>query len=129
MILDTSFIIDFLKNDESAVEKARKLKEENVPLATTTINVFELWQGASDIKNEEKKSKILKFLSSIGLLGFDFESARDGGAIYSELRQKGKLIDPEDCMIAGIAKTNNRTLLTRNLKHFQNIHGLKVESY
>ena len=129
MILDTSFIIDLFRNNESAVKKAKELKIRNIPLATTTVNVFELWQGAYDIKNKEVRDKILAFLSPTGLFVLDLASAQEGGVIYSELRNKGEMIDPEDCMIAGIVKTSNKTLLTKNKKHFDRIRDLKVETY
>ena len=129
MILDTSFIIDLFRNDKSAIEKANELIRKSIPLATTTVNIFELWQGTYDIKNKEVKDKILTFLSSIGLFVLDLPSAQEGGTIYSELRNKGGVIDPEDCMIAGIAKTNNKTLLTKNIKHFDRIRDLKIEIY
>jgi predicted nucleic acid-binding protein len=38
-------------------------------------------------------------------------------------------MDPEDAMIAGIAKSNNKKILTRNLKHFQGIENVTTESY
>ena len=43
--LDTTFLIDFLKNDKSAVNKASEIKED--ALVTTSINIFEvlLYQG------------------------------------------------------------------------------------
>ncbi len=129
MILDTSFMIDLFRNKENAVNKAKELGAKNIALSTTTINIFELWQGSLDIKNKETKGKILEFLSSITIFPFDLESAKEAGTSYSDLRTKGMLIDPEDCMIASIAKTNNKILLTRNKKHFDRIAGLKIESY
>jgi predicted nucleic acid-binding protein len=44
------------------------------------------------------------------------------------LTKKGQRIDPEDTMIAGIAITNNKILVTRD-KHFDRINGLKIEKY
>lgn len=129
MIIDTSFIIDFLKHDKDAVNKMKGFLERNEPIKTTTISVFEVWQGTLDIGNDSEKEKIEKFLSSIGLLVFDIESAKRAGTIYSGLKSKGELIEGEDCMIAGITLNLNEVLLTRNKKHFEKIQGLKIESY
>jgi len=41
----------------------------------------------------------------------------------------GSMVDPEDAMIAGIAKVHSERVLTRNRKHFQGIEGVNVESY
>jgi predicted nucleic acid-binding protein len=63
------------------------------------------------------------------MLPLDLESAFLAGDIQKELIRKGEIIDPEDCMIAGIALKSNEPLLTRNLKHFKRIPGLQVETY
>ena len=125
MILDTTFLIDLLKNKKEAVEKARDLENSFEPISTTTISVFEIWQG---LKNSEA-SRIKSLLSSLGTFGLDIESAIMAGDISRDLSRKGQKIDSEDCMIAGIVIKNKETLLTRNINHFSRIHDLKVVGY
>ena len=62
MILDTTFIIDLLNNDPSAVDKAKYLEKANLPVFTTAVTVFEIWQGTSDIKSKQKLDNIIKEL-------------------------------------------------------------------
>lgn len=129
MILDTTVIIDLMKGEEKISEKIKELQSKNITLFTTSINVFEIWQGVYDMENKERLNKINTLLDSIGIYLFDIPSSKVAGKIHSTLRKDGKIIDPEDSMIAGIAKLNNETLLTRNIKHFERIEDLKVESY
>lgn len=129
MILDTSFIIDLMKDKSNALTKAQELESSSLPVRTTSISVFELWQGLEDIDDQDKREKIEKFLSSIGLLVFDVHDAKKAGTIYAELRRKGEHIEPEDCMIAGITLSRGETLLTRNKRHFERIKELKIEGY
>lgn len=129
MILDTSFIIDLLKNKTPALIKAHLLEKSSISVRTTTISVFELWQGVEDIQDDQKRELIEKFLSSVGLLSLDIESAKIAGTMYSELERKGEIIETEDCMIAGIAKHHGDAVLTRNVKHFERIKGIKIETY
>lgn len=129
MILDTTFIIDLLKKKENALAKAQELEQSSLPVLSTTISVFELWQGLEDIQNKAKKEQIEKFLSSIGLLYFDLESAKSAGTIYAELERRGELIEVEDSMIAGIAQTHGEGILTRNVNHFRRIKSISVETY
>ncbi len=129
MILDTSFIIDLMKNKSNALAKAQELDKSSSPVRSTVISVFELWQGLEDLQDKTKREKIEIFLSSVGLLSFDLHSAKKAGIIYAELERKGELIDSEDCMIAGIALFHGETLLTRNKKHFERIEDLKIEAY
>lgn len=129
MILDTSFIIDLMKNKPDALIKAHQLEKSSTAIRTTTISVFELWQGVEDIHDDQKREQIETFLSSIGLLSLDLESAKIAGRIYSELERKGEMIEAEDCLIAGIAQYHHDTVLTRNLKHFERIKSIRTETY
>lgn len=129
MIADTTFLIDLLKNRPEAVRKAVELDIKKESVFTTTITVFELWQGVLDLQSKEALDKIHILLDSLGLVSFDLESAKFGGLIHAKLRREGQSIDPEDSMIAGICLKTNQTLLTKNTKHFSRIRELKIESY
>ncbi|MBS3145855.1 PIN domain-containing protein [Candidatus Woesearchaeota archaeon] len=129
MILDTSFIIDLMRNDQESIKKIAGLKKTSTNLMSTTLSVFEIWQGIEDLESEEKKDKIVKFLSSIGFLTLDVASAKKAGTIYTKLRRNGIDIGAVDSLIGAIALLHNQTILTRNVKHFNRIEDLKVESY
>ena len=129
MIVDTTFILDLLGGNADAVNKAKELEETNEPVFFTTISVFELWQGIEDIRNAKKRNRILQILSCFNYFDFTMESSKIAGNIHASLIRKGLRIDPEDSMIAGITKSKNETILTRNVKHFKRIGGLKVEYY
>ncbi len=129
MILDTCFIIDLLNNEEGAVRKAEELDKKKSSIFTTSITVFEIWQGIADMKDKEKLERINTLLEKLALLSFDQESAKIGGKIHSELYLAGKPIQPEDSMIAGICIKHEKKLLTRNIKHFERIKELDLERY
>jgi tRNA(fMet)-specific endonuclease VapC len=130
LIADTSFIIDIMAKDPSAIRKAQALEETGLSIVIGTPTLFELFAGvAQSRKPEEEKSKIITTLSSISQLSLDSPSARAGGLIYGEKMRTGRTIDPEDAMIAGIAKVNAEKVLTRNTKHFSDIEGVNVENY
>lgn len=47
--------------------------------------------------------------------------------IFRELESSGESLDPFDCLIASIILTNNYSkLLTRNVRHFNRIKGIKI---
>lgn len=129
MILDTTFIIDLLNGDNNSVEKSKEIDDKNIPVFTTSVSVFEMWQGLEDIKSKEKLDKINILLTNIGLLNLDLESAKIGGKIHAELNNQGLQIQPEDSMIAGICIKNNKKIVTRNVKHFNRIKDLEIETY
>ena len=51
------------------------------------------------------------------------------GEVDARLLREGAPIDPEDAMIAGIALALGDVVLTRNVRHFSRITGLRVEGY
>lgn len=129
MITDTSFIIDLIRNKQFAIDKVIELKKKNIPLYITAITVFELMQGNKDIANADKMKKLEELFDTLGIYSFDIQSAKISGKILRELIDEGMIIESEDAMIAGIAIKNSQSLLTRNVKHFQRIKGLTVETY
>ena len=129
MILEATFVIDFLKGRNDAVSKMESLVKENILVSIAAPTVFELFAGYEQHgKGEREKQKISLFLKTINLFPLDGESAKIGGIIDGALIKKGLQIDAEDSMIAGIAMAKNESVLTRD-SHFDRIEGLKVEKY
>ncbi len=130
MILDTDFVIDLMESKPEAVAKMEQLHNQQELIFVTTPTIFELWTGvAYGSQPEKEKQKIKLIIENQRILDFTTASAEEAGIINGTLQKEGQIIDPEDCFIAGIALRYNQPLLTRNIKHFQRIKGLKVETY
>ena len=56
-------------------------------------------------------------------------AAKQAAEIYANLRKKGQSIGHTDCLIAGIALTNNLQLVTNNIDHFKRIKGLEIVNW
>ena len=116
--------------DKSAIEKAKEIEDKNIPIIVSTPTLFELYVGITlSIKPNEEKNRINQVLESLPLLSLDSDSSKEAGKIYGDKIKAGLTIDPEDAMIAGIAKVHGEKILTRNLKHFQGIDGVTIEQY
>ena len=131
-LLDSTFLIDFLRKKEDVKEKLEEMFLENP--YTTRINIFETFVGIYAIKLEADREK--KFADANALfarlrvLELNSTSAQKAAEICGNNIIKGMIIEPADCLIAGIALSNGiSTIITRNTKHFQGIEGLKVEGY
>jgi len=129
--LDSTLIVDFLRNDESAIDCIGGLYNENI--ATTIINVYEVESGIWAMKNANYQSRLENFnrlLSRIRILELDSESVDESARIFGELSREGKMIEDLDILIAGICLVNGcNEIITKNKKHFSRIKGLKVETY
>lgn len=130
MILDTSFVIDIMRNEPKALEKAQELLERGEPLLVTAVTIFELFSGIMQSnKPVQEKNKILKTLQGQLIVHFDNDAAEKAGELHGTLVRTGNTLDPLDCMIAGIALTKREKVLTKNEKHFSRARGLEIETY
>jgi predicted nucleic acid-binding protein len=128
MIADTSFLIDFLRRNKKAVEKAEELEDENRGYALGSPTVYELWVGVAR-SNAEQKEEILDVISSQIIQGLDQEAGLTAGKIQQKLLDEGDRIGHLDALIAGIARENSSRILTDNVDEFERITNLEVENY
>ena|SRR3989338_5520976 len=128
--IDTTFIIDLLKNDSGAIKKAKELDNETF-VVTTEANVYEIISGIEE-KNMESGVRDLDILLSrlTSVFVIDRKAVIKSGRLFNRLMKEGKIIDDIDCLIAGTLISNDCfTIITRNVKHFSRIKELKVETY
>ncbi|MHA1584998.1 MAG: type II toxin-antitoxin system VapC family toxin [Promethearchaeota archaeon] len=134
IILDTTACIDYLRG---IPDIKQVLEKKNDIFAITSVTIYEVSIGLERTKRM-KSSKIYhsqlavwnKFRSLLKNFDLTEQAAEEGARIYDFLVQKGKIIDDNDILIAGIMRAMNITyIITRNLKHFQNIPGITVLPY
>ena len=132
--LDSTFLIDFLRDEDETKTVAEKL-ELNGKLTSTEINAFEIASGIeqsdlSDDKKEEKMKQAEALFNRVELFSLDHEAALKAAEIIRELKRKEKSVDTLDSLVASIAITNGcEIIVTRNEKHFEPIEGVGVKSY
>lgn len=130
MILDTSFVIDLMQNDASAVAKFEELSKKREPLSITAPTVYELFTGiARSTKPDVEKQKVMKVLNEQLAIPLDHAAAERAGEIDGKLTREGNSIGPLDCMIAGIALVKKEKVLTADTDDFSRIPGLETEGY
>ena len=130
MLADTTFLIDIMLGEPGALKKAAEIEKGGSTVSVGSPTIFELYVGVSlSGKAEDEKSKITSLLASLPQLSLDYQSACFGGSIYGDKMKMGSRIDPEDAMLAGIAKAHGERIVTRNVRHFEGIEGVILESY
>lgn len=128
--IDSSFLIALLRKESAAKSLLKQLDTEG-PHATSTIVVHELLVGAYGAKTPQKEKEAReKILQKLIILNFDVSAANQSAQIEAELRKHGKLIGGADILIAGTMKSRGiKTIVTRNVSHFERIQGLEVLSW
>lgn len=111
----------------------RLMKEEESSVAISVMSISEISSGLEKLTDENRKKALLNALeyifSSIKILEFNDEAAWLYGKIRTELCNAGQDIGVMDTLIAAHALSQDLILVSNNLKHFQRISQLKVESW
>jgi predicted nucleic acid-binding protein len=130
MILDTTVLIDLMRNNARAHSRIQECISLGIPLAISTVSVYELFIGLAQCSNPaEEKEKIRQVIGSQVHLRLDEASAERAGRIQGELMKQGREIDDPDALISGTALQRKEPVLTRNVKDFSKVPGLKIETY
>jgi len=67
------------------------------------------------------------FLSEFAIIPFDEECATAYACLRAQLEGEGRVIGPNDMLIAATAIAHQATLVTRNEREFARIAGLHIE--
>ncbi len=74
VVLDTDFIIGYLRKAPKIIDLLRNFEENRIDLKTTIINVGELYKGAYlSAKTSENLKKVNKFLKRVEVLNLNIE--------------------------------------------------------
>lgn len=77
---------------------------------------------------DENHQRLTQLLNQVRIWPLDAETTRYYGAIYIELRNKGRILSQVDMMLAALARQYKLTLLTTD-RDFEALPDLKVENW
>ncbi len=126
--LDTDILIDFLRGKNKAVSVIKKLKEEGF-LATTVINIFELFWGAYKLGKKKRIDAVRRLTERLEILFFNEKIAESAGKEIAHLESIGLPINIRDLLIGTIAREHGYIIVTSDEKHFQRIRELEVVNW
>ncbi|MEM2937535.1 MAG: type II toxin-antitoxin system VapC family toxin [Candidatus Bathyarchaeia archaeon] len=134
-IFDTTFLIDLVKGDKNAIQKAKEIDAEGTLKAISVVTVHEYLRGIYYLFNHDKKllkTKLEKAeaeLIRFEILPYTYETAKTAAEIDAQLALNGQSISFSDTIIAATALHYKLTLVTRNTEHFSRIPNLQIETY
>jgi predicted nucleic acid-binding protein len=130
-LLDTNVLSELIRRSpDRGVMTAVKGLEPRSAFASE-VTLFELRYGAMRREDAESFwSRLQNELSpAVQWLPVDRAVQLRAADLAAELDRRGERIGNEDCWIAATAIEHRLTLVTRNLRHFERIPGLKIESW
>ena len=125
-LIDTDACIAFLDGADVRL-RDRWLGTPSNDLALCSVVKTELYRGAWGSSDPVGVlARLEHFMAPFRSLPYDDRAAERCGEIISTLARSGRSIGQSDCMIAAIALAEDLTVVTRNLRHFRRVRGLKV---
>ena len=128
-MLDTNICSYILKNHPLSV-KARFDEVGAEKLALSAIVLAELYYGAArHPKGVTIRSEIDDYTSRLKIIPWDESAANHYGSIRTALEKNGTPTGSMDMLIAAHARSLKATLVTNNMKHFENVPQLLVANW
>lgn len=124
-LVDSDWVIDGI----ASIPSAMRVLEQRAPdgLAVSILTVGEVFEGAYGFPNaDEHLAGFRTFLSGYTIIGLDEETVEIFARTRYQLRRQGNLIPDMDLLVAATALRHNLTLMTRNVRHFSRIPGLRL---
>jgi predicted nucleic acid-binding protein len=126
IILDTNVVSAMMRGDTAVV--AWLDQQAILSVWTTTITLFEVRYGLTVLPLGRRRAAdeaafhdVIEQDLAGRVLAFD-RPAADHAALLMAARQRGgRIRESRDTMIAGIVLSNNATLATRNVRHFDDL--------
>jgi tRNA(fMet)-specific endonuclease VapC len=135
-LLDTDTLTHLHAGNSNVVDRLRSVAA--VEVGITIITKVEILRGRIDylikaetganlLKAQELLFRTEKLLNDLLIVPID----RSASSEFDRLREVSKFrkIGRADLLIASITLANRATLVTRNLRHFKQIPGLKLENW
>ena len=124
MIIDTSYVLDLLAEDQAAFEKGTELMDANTPLRVPAMTLMELFIGYGATGDDEEARQAENAIMGHPFVEIDELLSRKAGWIAG---QTG--LDLGDAAIGATALHLDEPVLTRNVSDFERIDGLSIETY
>ncbi len=136
LILDSDHLTMLERRNPEAESLARKLADSGQPVATTIVCVEEQLRGwlvrVSVARTEDalllayqRLHRRINELSDLPIVPWQPAAAE----LFRQWRQQKLRVSTMDLRIAAIALANDAMLLSRNLRDFERVPGLKVENW
>lgn len=122
-VLDSTFLIDHLRDDPATVERMLAMNMAGDSLIVCDVSAAEVWSGrASEHPAVETMLRYLEFVQP------GPSTSRLAGIWRAEASQRGRHLELPDALIAATAFHLDATVLTRNIRDFA-LTPARVEVY
>jgi len=115
ILLDSTVLIDALRKEPGAVAALSRILRRGHMLATSVINVGELYSGV----RPHEIGSLEELLQHIDAQPVTFNIARRAGELRNNAARKGRTLELDDMLVAATALELSLPVLTDNIKDFK----------
>lgn len=127
-LLDTNMVIALSKGIPAVAARLENCAATDIALSP--IVLYEIEYGIAKSKRQEHNRRIFDaIMAGFEVVPFDAAAARHYGSLRAELESTGKVMGPNDMLIAAHALALGSVLVTDNVREFSRIDGLLVENW
>jgi tRNA(fMet)-specific endonuclease VapC len=127
-LLDTNIVSDLVRHPQGRVAaKIAEIGEERV--ATSIIVAAELRYGAAKKGSPRLSAQLEAVLGALEVMALEPPADIAYGDLRAALEKSGRLIGPNDLLIAAQSLALEMVLVTDNEREFERVDGLKVENW
>ena len=124
-LLDTNILSELIRHPRGTI--AEKIRESGeTEICTSIIVACELRYGAAKRNAVRLSDRVEAILDAIEVVPFGEEADRHYASIRWQLSRDGRLIGPNDLLIAAHARSLNITLVTANVREFSRVPYLRT---
>lgn len=127
-MLDTNIVIHVIKR--RPLEMLATFNQHAGQMCISAITLAELMHGAEKSEQQERNlRRVEDFVSRLEVLPYADRAAAHFGQIRADLERKGMTIGINDLHIAGHARSEGLILVSNNLREFERVDALRLESW
>jgi tRNA(fMet)-specific endonuclease VapC len=127
-LLDTNIVSDLVRRPQGRVAaKIAEIGEQQV--ATSIIVAAELRYGAAKKGSPRLAAQLEAVLGALDVIAWEPPADAAYGDLRAALEKSGRLIGPNDLLIAAQSLALGMVLVTDNVGEFERVDGLKVENW
>lgn len=127
-LLDTNILSELIRNPQGPVTQRIAALDDGA-VCTSIVVSGELRYGAARRGSPTLTGRVEELLEHVEVLALDEAADRHYAEIRNDLEREGRVIGANDLWIAAHTRALGKILVTRNLREFEPVPGLQIESW